>query len=403
MKDNEDVNFEWDKNTPEIDFFGENKTEESVVDKVIKDDVELPIDKNKPVKEKPAKKETEEEEQEEEEPDVNFFETKEEKAKETEEEEEEEEQEQEEEESDDPKDKDKKKEKKSKVRPAETLNYLKEKGLIEFELEEGQELTDELAEEILEDDFDARLDGRIEELVADMPEVAGNVFKFIKEGGNVQQYLINLAKQSVSSRITANIDLKNPVNQELVIREQLALEGNDKDAIDAQIEFLKDSNKMSTFAASKYKLWEKKDKEDKEALLIKQRNANLLDKENTRKLKEKVADLVKDKENIGSLKLTKNEKKELPTYMTEKNVKLENGAHITTMQKDLYEALQDDHKAIMIAKLLKSNFDFTAIENAVEDKVAKKTKEELQRHKNTPSKSGKSGSPKKRGSLADYF
>jgi len=393
MGDNKDVNFEWDKNTPEIDFFGETKTEESVVETVIKDDLEIPLKKDEKTGiEKPKKEEKPEE-------NINFFENTE-KVEKTKTEEEEEETEEEEEEETDPT---KKKEKTSKVKPSETLEYLKEKGLIEFELEEGQELTDELAEEILEDDFDARLDTRIEEIVADMPEVAGNFFKFIKEGGNVQQYLINLAQQSVSSRIVANLDLKKAVNQELVIREQLALEGNDKDSIDAQIEFLKDSNKMEKFAEGKYKIWQKKDQENKEALLIKQKNANLLEKENTRKLKDKVTELVKDKEKIGSLKLSKNEKKDLPSYMTDKNVKLENGAHITTMQKDLYEALQDDNKAIMIAKLLKSNFNFSDVENAIEDKIAKKTKEELIRHKNTPSKSGRSGSPKKRGSLADFF
>ena len=68
MGDNKDVNFEWDKNTPEIVFFGETKTEESVVETVIKDDLEIPLKKDEKTGiEKPKKEEKPEE-------NINFFE-----------------------------------------------------------------------------------------------------------------------------------------------------------------------------------------------------------------------------------------------------------------------------------------------------------------------------------------
>src|SRR3989304_8564264 len=95
MGDNKDVNFEWDKNTPEIDFFGETKTEESVVETVIKDDLEIPLKKDEKTGiEKPKKEEKPEE-------NINFFENTE-KVEKTKTEEEEEETEEEEEEETDP-------------------------------------------------------------------------------------------------------------------------------------------------------------------------------------------------------------------------------------------------------------------------------------------------------------
>lgn len=399
--------FAWDENnTPDIDFFGEKSEETNVIDKVKEDD----IDPKKGEEEDKPKGEKEEEEEVTED-DIDFFTGTEEKnadveeVEEDEEEEGEEESDEEDEEGDKIEGKDKpKKTRASKIKPTSTLNYLKEKGLIDYELEDGQEMTDELAEQILEDDFDTRLDERVQELVDEMPEDAANFFKFIKDGGNTQQYLLKLAQQSVSSRIVEGLDLEQESNQELVIREQMALEGDDQEAIEAQIEFLKESGKLKSFAEGKYKKWDKKNKAEKAALVEQQKKAALKAKESQRKLKKTIADFVKDKASIGSLKLTKKEKKELPGYMTDRNVKLQNGGTATEMQVALHEAMNDEEKAIILAKLLKSDFDFSVLEEDAADKVAKEAKAGVRRNKNSkPSKTGKSGSPKKKGSLADFF
>lgn len=393
--------FTWDEgNTPEIDFFGEKTEKVDVVEQVKKDDIET-----KGKKEEPEEKEEKEKKEEVEEDEIDFFTGTEEKNPDVEEneEEEEEQEEEEEEENEEGEKKENKKPRASKVKPTSTLNYLKEKGLIDYELEDGEKMTDELAEQIIEDDFDTRLDERVQELVEGMPEDAANFFKFIKEGGNTQQYLIKLAQQSVSSRIVENLDLENESNQELVVREQMALEGDDQEAIEAQIEFLKESGKMKTFAEAKYKKWGKKNKEEKTALVEAQKKQALKAKENQRKLKKTITDFVKDKESVGSLKLSKKEKKELPSYMTDRTVKLENGGTATEMQVALHTAMNDEEKAIILAKILKSDFNFDVIEEDAKDKAAKEAKENIRRQNNKPSKTGKSGSPKKKGSLVDFF
>lgn len=385
--------FEWDENTLDADFFGEDTTKEDVVDTVLKADIDTEEKKEEP------EAKTEEKKEEEQEPE--FF-----SAEEDNEDEEEEESDEEEENGDgEPADKKstEKKQRASKIKSTSALSFLKERGLVDYELEEDQELTEELADNILEDDFESRLDGRIEEIVEDMPEVAGNLFKYIKDGGNVNEFLLTLAQNQVSSGITANIDLTDEENQELVVREQMTLEGDDAETIEAQIEFYKSSNKLETIAQSKFKKWESADKQSKLALVEKQKAKAESQKKYNRELKATVTSLLKEKDDVGGLKLSTKEKKELPTYMTNKSVKLQGGGVITEMQKDLHEVLQDNEKAVILAKLLKSGFDFTSIENVAEDKSAKKVKEELKRINKRPSKSGSSGSTKKRKSLAEFF
>ena len=50
------------------------------------------------------------------------------------------------------------------------VSKLKEKGFIDFELEEGEELTEELAEEILEEGFEVKINEKIDELFKDLPD-----------------------------------------------------------------------------------------------------------------------------------------------------------------------------------------------------------------------------------------
>ena len=64
------------------------------------------------------------------------------------------------------------------------LNLLKERGLVEFELDEGQELTEEIAENLIEDSFEDRIEGRISEIISELPDVVKELVKFSTNGGD---------------------------------------------------------------------------------------------------------------------------------------------------------------------------------------------------------------------------
>merc|ERR1712086_398765 len=69
------------------------------------------------------------------------------------------------------------------------LALMKAKGLIEYELEEGETLTDIKASEILEDSMEGGFEARIEELFADLPDVVKEINKYALKGGDINVFL----------------------------------------------------------------------------------------------------------------------------------------------------------------------------------------------------------------------
>ena len=100
-------------------------------------------------------------------------------------------------------------------------------------------------------------------------------------------------------------------------------------------------------------------------------------------------------DDVNGLKITKADKKVLPDYMSNK-IKLESGQEMTQMHNDLVKTLNDPKKSVLLAKLLKTGFDFTSIkENAVSEKTSK-VKNKLRRNKTiTPSSTTGNGSQTK--------
>lgn len=304
--------------------------------------------------------------------------------------------------------KSKKTSKASKIDSASTLNFLKDKGLVDFELEEGEELTPELADEILEDKFEEGIESRIEELFGELPQIVKDINKYAMDGGDLNKFF-NTVTNKATAKITADIDLGKEENQELIVKEILAQEDNDEEYINTQLEFLKDSGKLKMFAEKKFDKWKKGNEKEQAALVQQQADAKRVQKENLRKYKSSVSKFVTDSEEIGSIKLSRVDKKEIPSYMADKTIKLDNGAVITQRDKDLYEVLQDETASIQLAKLLRSrnkdgSFNFKDIETTVKTKVAKEVKANVRRNKtNTPKKSISQGKSSQNRSLADYF
>jgi len=283
-----------------------------------------------------------------------------------------------------------------------SLEMLKEKGLISYELEEGEELTETKAEELLEDGFEESLNNKVKDLFEDMPPMVKEFNKFVLDGGSPEEFIASYNNRSTSV-ITENLDLTEESNQELVVRKALESEGHDADYIETQLEFLKEKGKLEMMSEKHYQKWEAENQENKKEFLRRQEEYKRSLKENERTLKNTVSTFITDNKEVNGLKFSSQDKTVLPNYMSKRNVKLENGQEITEMQRDLYTAMQDETKAILIAKLLKTNFDFSSLKNSVATEVTKKAKEELRRSKNTkqPPKAGSSMG--KRKSLADFL
>jgi len=281
-----------------------------------------------------------------------------------------------------------------------TLNYLKEKGLVDFELEEDEELTEEKAEAILEDSYEDSVESRVSEIMQELPDEVKNIVKYSMNGGDIGNLLSTMASQP-TAKITKDLDLEDEANQVLVVSKARQAMGEDSETIDTYIDFLKESGKLKSVSekektkiiSAQEKLASQKAQEQAEA----KRQA----KENHRKFKNEITSFVLETEKIGDLPLTKQDKKSLPTFISDRNKQLEDGRTVTGLQEALYNALNDKEKTIQLAKILQSDFDFSSIKKAGKTETAREVKRDLTRSKNN---SVKTGSKKvKRTSLADFF
>lgn len=288
-----------------------------------------------------------------------------------------------------------------------TLNFLSEKGFIEYELEEGEELTEELAEEIIEDKFDEAVDNKVKDLLEDLPEAGKQFIQFALKGGDLNQY-VNLISKS-SNKLTEDIDLEEESNQELVVREILKSNGEDEETIDAQIEFLKESDKLKMFSEKKFNKWKSDNKKVKENLLKEQSDRIKQQKEQIKQAKKETLAFIDKNEEVGGLKFSKNDKKTIASYINDRTIKLQNGSTISKLQKELFYDLPQNKQAYMQLAMLMNNrnedgtFNFESIAKNTKTKVVKEVKENVRRSKSSiPTKSINSKKDSKK-SLADFF
>ena len=286
------------------------------------------------------------------------------------------------------------------------LNLLKDKGILDFELDEGEVLTEELAEEILEDKFDEAIEGRIGELFAGLPDVVKQMIKFAKDGGDPTAFVQTLA-QATSTGLTTNMDMSQEANQEAVMKTMLKKDGYDDEDISTQIEFLKDSGKLKAMAEKRFDVWNKNQEKETAALTAAQENKRKQDREELRERKATLIAELQTTAEVDGIKLNSKDKREIPSYIFDKNIELENGSKISNYHKDVWEAMSNKKASLQLAKLLRErkkdgSFDFSKIEKIAETAVTRKVKDNVQRNKNiTPQVSvGKISSQK---SLADYF
>jgi hypothetical protein len=117
-------------------------------------------------------------------------------------------------------------------------------------------------------------------------------------------------------------------------------------------------------------------------------------KEDKRAQRQSVTTFINESNDLKGVKITNADKKLLPSYMTEK-IELENGQSMTKMHNDLYTALNDPEKSVLLAKMLQSGFDFKSIKENAVTKETKTLKNKLRRNKtDTPSSTTGVGSRK---------
>jgi hypothetical protein len=348
----------WDDSSQQHDFFGETNLEVDVVDIASKDDVKT--------EEVLAKEKEEKEEQELIDNQFSSFEKSAPKVQ------------TEDEDEDDKGTPASKKEAATNVNNKQTLEFLKEKGLVDYELEDGVELSEEEAEHLLEDSWEKALELEVEATIKDLPQDIKDLVKFASKGGNVGELLGKMI-QHATSGITKNSDIDNEDVQVLAVTMDLKSQGYDQEYIDSQIEFLKDSGKLETISKKSYdKIIEKQESETASQV---QRQKELVDnrKKQAREYRTNITTHINSLNEAGGLPISKQDKTTLPTYISEPNVELQDGRFVSEMQADLFKVMADKDKIVLLAKLLKTDFDFSAIERKKQTQAARGIKEAVER------------------------
>ncbi len=277
-------------------------------------------------------------------------------------------------------------EEKVEVSNIDIVNILKEKGLINFELEEGEELNEEDALDLIEEGFETSVQERVEDIFKDSPLIVKQFNKFVIDGGDPMEFISTY--QTVSKGdLSLNIDLSKEETQQKVLEKLLKEEGLDNDLIETQLQFLKDGGKLKAFAEKKYNNWKEAEIKKQEKLLKEQEALKEEKRTREKEYKKEISDFVSKTEKIGTLSLTKNDKKNIVPYIIDRNVRLRNGQTISSFYADLESVLSKKETLLQLAKLLKSrdkagNFDFKEIEKDLQSSVTKNVKNKLNKEEN---------------------
>ena len=377
------------------DFFGETSSSEenteNIIDEVINDDIVADKDKpaDTPKTPKPTPAETH---------DFGFGDDS-----------EEEEEEEIEEEGEDPSDISKGKPTKNKnvsSSSLSTLNFLKTKGFIEYELPEGKtELSEIEAENLLEDSWEKSLDDAIAETVEGLDPIAQQILKTAHNGGDVNKLIKDLAKVNTTG-INKDTDMTIEANQVLAVTLNLEKQGYDAEYIEAHIEALKSTNKLETIAQKEADkaIAEQAKFGEEEAVRAKSLSDNR--KKAQREYKDNLHSFLSETKEINGIALNKKDAVTFSSYIADPTVTLQNGEVVTEMQRDLFAAMADKETLFLFSKMLKGKkgkLDLSFIENKAITKQTREIERNITNTDKNPITRSSSGSSRKGRSLADHF
>jgi NOL1/NOP2/fmu family ribosome biogenesis protein len=271
-----------------------------------------------------------------------------------------------------------KKEPVTNVNNKQTLEFLKEKGLVDYELEEGKELSEEEAEHLIEDSWERALEAEVESTIKDLPQDIKDLIKFASKGGNVGELLGKMV-QHATSGITKNSDINNEDVQVLAITMDLKNQGYDQEYIDSQVEFLKDSGKLGNISKKSFDKIITGQEAETAGQVERQKESVEFRKKQAREYKTNITTHINSLAETNGLPLSKQDKISLPTYISEPNVELQDGRYVSEMQADLFKVMADKDKIVLLAKLLKTDFDFSAIERRKQTQAARGVREAVER------------------------
>ena len=272
------------------------------------------------------------------------------------------------------------------------VSKLKQEGVLTIDFEEDADISD-----VIDNEIESRVEETMEGFFEELDEDAIAFLKYKKSGGDTKKFFESL--KAATDNPSGDIDDQS--HQENLVKYGLKQEGYDDEDIEDKIEWLKEGGKLQRHAEKYEKKFEQQKEDYKKKMLEEQKKQDQIAREQREKLSDDLKQRLSDIESIGHFTFNKEDKRNLHSYMTKAKVKVGKNNYLTQMQSDLQNAFQDPEKILVIAKLLKNDFDISDIIRNTETKVTKKTKDKIERKPKI--KSSKSSSGKRKKALYEYF
>lgn len=274
---------------------------------------------------------------------------------------------------------------------------MKSQGIFSVELEEGEELNEETFADLQDREIESRLEEALSDFVGSLDDEAKAFIKFKKEGGDTKQFFKLYG--TISEAPTPEIG--DDMSHERFLKYYYSTyENMDVDEVEDKIDWLKEKGKLESYSLRFSDKIEQSQIKEKERIVKEQQEIAKQNEEKRKVFSNDLKNTIHDAEAIKDWPVTPKDKKELHRYMTKAAVKIGPNQYLTQLQSDLQEAFKDKEKLILIAKLLKDDFNIDYLKKSAITEETKKTKEKLS---NTKVKKRSSGNASRNRSLADFF
>lgn len=278
---------------------------------------------------------------------------------------------------------------------------LKDYGIIKnVELEDVGNLSAADLEEIYQKDYELEVEKRLKEWSSTQDKDFQDFIRFKLNGGNTRDFL-NHVSSTEDYLPEGNIEDEN--FQDDIIRYQLAYrEGWDAEEVEERLEQLTNNGKKANTAAKYYQRIEQEKELERERLLEEQERRKYQAIQQENEFKNNVSQVLQASSDINGYKIANKEKQGIYDFITKRSIRVNDTQAVTGFQKKLAEALQDNKKVILLAKMLMNDFNFKDFEKQVETKVTKQVKSNLENRTGLKSNSS-SGSSTNRLNLSSIF
>lgn len=242
--------------------------------------------------------------------------------------------------------------------------------------------------ERIESTLEDRIDSGIQQIIEEWKEQIGNTgaefVKFTMNGGNPDDFFKTYSKSTLS------FDIESDTGQESFLKYYYKeIQGMDDDDIEDLVESHKEGDKLGKYAKQYYKKLAARREAEAQELLESQEAYRERQAAAKREFVNRIRSTVKDTDHmlirgkngkeLGKIQFTEVEKRSLLNYITQNNIQM-GDKYVSQMTSDINKIFREEpDKLVLLAKLLKNDFDLSdLVKNKVTEEV-KEIKSNLQR------------------------